>query len=121
IFIKMTLLDSRRVERIGGSLSRSAGQRKVRTPTGSRLDNIQARKRDGQCNREQTADLSRASEMEARVKRCGKNATRTARAATAWQPPCGARPNREAMEQPVSANSFRVGCSITAATRVTDE
>ncbi len=52
-----TLLDSARVERIGGSLSRIAGQRKVRTPTGSRLDNIQARKRDGKCNREQTAEL----------------------------------------------------------------
>jgi hypothetical protein len=25
--------------------------RKVRTPTGSRLDNVQARQRDGKCNR----------------------------------------------------------------------
>jgi len=33
--------------------------RKVRTPTGSRLANGQARQRDGKCNREQTADPER--------------------------------------------------------------
>src|SRR6266704_6910197 len=42
----------------------------------------------------------------ARVKRCGKSAPRPARAATAWQTPCGARPNREAMEPPVSVTQL---------------
>ena len=37
------------------------GQRKVRTPTGSRLANGQARRRDGKCNREQTADRDEQS------------------------------------------------------------
>src|SRR6266849_9890440 len=87
-----TLLDSARVERIGGSLSRIAGQRKVRTPTGSRLDNVQARRRDGKCNREQTADRPDAERKqsggeEARVKRCGKSAPRTARAGRHGKPP----------------------------------
>ena len=35
-----------------------------------------------------------------RVKRCGKSAPRPARAATARQTPCGARPNREARDRP---------------------
>src|SRR5437868_10901228 len=49
---------------------------------------------------------SRSAGPEARVKRCGKSAPRPARAATAWQTPCGARPNREAMEPPVSVTQL---------------
>jgi len=40
----------RPAEWVGGSLCGDAW-RKVRTPTGSRLDNVQARRRDGKCNR----------------------------------------------------------------------
>src|SRR3954453_6246312 len=97
--------------------------RKVRTLTGSRLANGQARRRDGKCNREYTAhrlDTARFEE-EARVKRCGKSAPRPTRVGAARQTPCGARPNREVMEPPVSVMSFRVGCLTGAVTRPADE
>ena len=70
-------------------------RRKVRTPTGSRLDNIQAGEPDGKCNRKQTASgkaeggrqkaevilvaasafiLQPSAFSEVRVKGCGKSA-----------------------------------------------
>src|SRR5438270_13181544 len=95
-----------RVEWTGGS-RRGNASRKVRTLTGSRLANGQARRRDGKCNREQTADragipsASEGTDKEARVKRCGKSAPRPTRVGAARQTPCGARPNREVTEPPV--------------------
>ncbi len=51
-----------------------AGGRKVRTPTGSMLANGEAWRRDGKCNREQTAGLGRKRPGPVRVKGCGKSA-----------------------------------------------
>src|SRR5213592_394040 len=53
-------------------------------------------------NRPPIASAPQGAEEEVRVKRCGKSAPRPARAWTARQTPCGARPNREVMEPPVS-------------------
>src|SRR5207249_474237 len=108
-----------RVERIGGSPRLRGGKSELRRAAGwitSRRGNATE-----SATENRPPNWSRQAGPEARVKRCGKRAPRPARAATAWQTPCGARPNREAMEPPVSVTSFRVGCSITAETRVTDE
>jgi hypothetical protein len=72
-------------------------------------------------NRPPIASASQGAEEEVRVKRCGKSAPRPTRVGAARQTPCGARPNREVMEPPVSVMSFRVGCLTGAVTRPADE
>src|SRR5205085_12267600 len=107
-----------RVKRIGGSPPSGGGKSELQRAAGW----LTARRGDAteSATESKPPNLHRKVRV-ARVKRCGKSAPRPARAATARQTPCGARPNREAMEPPVSVISFRVGCSTTAATRVADE
>ena len=58
----------RAVQTIAGS--QKMIQRKVRTPQGRVLHNVESRQREGKCNRKYTAPLSSG----VRVKRCGKSA-----------------------------------------------
>ena len=44
-------------------MAAGASWRKVRAPQGRMLDNVQARKRDRQCNRKQTARFGRKLEQ----------------------------------------------------------
>jgi hypothetical protein len=110
-----------RVERIGGSPSQGGGKSELRRAAGWITSRRGDATESATENKPPIASAPQGSEEEVRVKRCGKSAPRPARAWTARQTPCGARPNREVMEPPVSVMSFRVGCLTTAVTRVADE
>lgn len=59
------------MDAVGGTEAvapRRAGERKVRTPTGGMLANGEARRRDGKCNREQTAGTLAGSGKGERVR-----------------------------------------------------